>query len=339
MLYDRKTHRTRLLRTVLIVLLVGLVSSACSLSVGTSTDATLAPDTQGGDGTTTDSDGAIDSGAPPIVTLLSPRDGQTYLQGTTVNIIARIENAGPSLDRIQVLLNGSPIADQQISTAADANTFVATQEWPSTSPGQYTIEVVTFRQDGARNAPASASITVRSAEDGQLPAPTQAASDTPTATPTNTPDQQSAEASATPTATSTKSADITTQAPQVQPSSTPTQPPSQAPQVKPSATPSATPTLTATQQLFALVTDTAGPLAPTASFPQGRLQTAADIRSAPSTNAGIVGSVLAGQTVRLQAVTSDGAWYRVPVGFGSVGWISASVLETSNADDLPVVDG
>ena len=306
-------------RLLLFVLLMGL-SSACSLSIGTSTtDATLAP--------TQDQSNTVDDSTPPRVTLLSPRDGQAYLQGTTVNIIARIENAGANLDRIQVLLNGNTIADQQISTAEGANTFVATQEWPATVAGDYTIEVITFRQNGSRNAPASATITVRASDVTQTPATaiddavtpatltaTQQTPDTamPTATETQpaTEAQTTTTASATPTSTATASATVTDADADAD---------------------------TDDEQPPALVTNTRAPVA-TSAFPEGRLLQGANIRSGPGTDFDVVGSLLEGQTVRLQAVTPDGEWYRVPVGFGSVGWISASVLETSNADDLPVVE-
>ena len=51
---------------------------------------------------------------PPIIKIASPSPNQTFLAGTTVFVQARVENAGPDLARISVLLDDALLGENSI---------------------------------------------------------------------------------------------------------------------------------------------------------------------------------------------------------------------------------
>lgn len=66
----------------------------------------------------------------------------------------------------------------------------------------------------------------------------------------------------------------------------------------------------------------------------------ANVRSAPSTNANIVGGTVAGQSVSLVGVNADGDWYQIALEAGGTGWLWGELVDLGGADTsaLPVVD-
>ena len=88
------------------------IFSGCSLS---------AP--AGGGDTQTTFDG------PPVVHIFSPLPNQTFLEGTTVNIQARIENAGPDITKVSIFLDDALAGEQPNTNQSGAASFSVTLDW------------------------------------------------------------------------------------------------------------------------------------------------------------------------------------------------------------------
>ena len=94
-----------------------------------------------------------DSGAaafegPPVIRIASPLPNQTFLAGATVIVQARIENAGPDLARVSVLLDGKTVGEKANPNEDGAAAVPLTIDWPTSNPGQYEIAVTAERGDG-----------------------------------------------------------------------------------------------------------------------------------------------------------------------------------------------
>ena len=124
-----KSGMTRVSRLMLIWVL--MIVSGCSLT-----------SPSGG------SSGAVFEG-PPVIRIASPLPNQTFLAGATVIIQARIENAGPDLARVSVLLDDELVGEQPNPNEAGAAEFSVKIDWPTSIPGQYEIAVAAERGDGA----------------------------------------------------------------------------------------------------------------------------------------------------------------------------------------------
>jgi len=62
-----------------------------------------------------------------------------------------------------------------------------------------------------------------------------------------------------------------------------------------------------------------------------------NIRSGPGTNAGIIGALVAGQTLAVTGTVPDSSWYQINQ-LGSVGWVGATVVQLQgNCAGVPVV--
>lgn len=130
---------------------------------------------------------------PPAVRLASPLPNAVYMEGVTVNIQAQITNAGPDIDRVEVVVDGTIIAALQNPNAAGAPAFSIAQAWPAAGAGPHSISVTAFRADGASSPPATVSITVVSSAQMQptnTPAP---AGGQPTPAPTDAQGNQGAQ--------------------------------------------------------------------------------------------------------------------------------------------------
>ena len=86
-------------------------------------------------------------GAPQIH-IASPLPDQTFLAGATVIVQARIENAGPDLARISILLDGTVLGERQNPNTSGAAVIPLTMDWPTSSPGQFEFAVEAARGDG-----------------------------------------------------------------------------------------------------------------------------------------------------------------------------------------------
>ncbi|MCY4072573.1 MAG: SH3 domain-containing protein [Chloroflexi bacterium] len=118
-----------------------LLFSACSLGVPS---AEVAPVTFSG---------------PPVIRIASPLPDQTFLSGATVIVQARIENAGPDLARVTMLLDGVVLGEKQDPNPIGASVVPVTIDWPTRNPGQFEITVAAERGDGS-GASESVSISV-----------------------------------------------------------------------------------------------------------------------------------------------------------------------------------
>ena len=86
-------------------------------------------------------------GAPQIH-IASPLPEQTFLAGSTVIVQARIENAGPDLARISILLDGAVLGERLNPNPSGAAVLPLTMDWPTSSPGQFEFAVEAARANG-----------------------------------------------------------------------------------------------------------------------------------------------------------------------------------------------
>ena len=122
-----KSGMTRLSRLMLILVL--MIVSGCSLAVPPG-------------------DSAAAFEGPPVIRIASPLPNQTFLAGATVIIQARIENAGPDLTRVSVLLDDALAGEELNPNEIGAAEFSVKIDWPTSIPGQYEIAVTAERGDG-----------------------------------------------------------------------------------------------------------------------------------------------------------------------------------------------
>lgn len=116
----------------------------------------------------------------PIVELAAPLPNSTFLKGVGVNILAAVSNAGSDIQRVEIKVADGTVADVASPNPSGAARFSVTHTWLAEAQGEYTIEVIAFRGNGAASAPATVKINVVD----DLPA-----TEAPTATeviPTNT---------------------------------------------------------------------------------------------------------------------------------------------------------
>src|SRR5262249_6847141 len=99
------------------------------------------------------------SGAP-VVRIASPLPNSTYLEGVSVNIQAAVSNAGPDIDRVEILVDNQNVATVPKPNSAGPPTSSVAQTWPAAGGGQHTIAVTAFRADGSSSAPASVNVTI-----------------------------------------------------------------------------------------------------------------------------------------------------------------------------------
>lgn len=261
-----------------------LISSACSLNTS---------------GVTTD-EGQTFSG-PPIVQISSPLPNAIYLEGTSVNIISRIENAGPDLARVEVSLDGTIIGTATGGWPAGAASFTVEQGWPSIE-GQHTISVVAYRNDGTASEPKSVTINVV--------AEAPSSNDT-----SSTGGENDVQPTTQVIATTDNSTNNSSQ--NVQASPTPTTPP-------PSDTPA----------------PTSVPASNTPSVPMARMLQGVNVRSGPGLVFNPpIGSLAANDQAEILAVNRDNTWYKIRY-YNGEGWVFAQLVSTTgNLSSLPIDPG
>ncbi|MCY3779613.1 MAG: Ig-like domain-containing protein [Chloroflexi bacterium] len=86
---------------------------------------------------------------PPVISIAAPQPEQTFLAGTTVIVQARVENAGPDLARVAVLLDEALLGERLQPNETNAAVLPLTIDWPTSKAGQFTIAVVAQREDGS----------------------------------------------------------------------------------------------------------------------------------------------------------------------------------------------
>ena len=122
--------RPRVHSTIFLLLLAATICAACNLN--------FAP---------VDETAAF--AEPPAIFIAAPLPNQTFLVGATVMVQARVENAGPDLARVSVLLDDALLGEKLNPNETNAAVLPLTIDWPTSIPGQYKITVVAERASGA----------------------------------------------------------------------------------------------------------------------------------------------------------------------------------------------
>lgn len=237
-------------------------------------------------------------GSPEVI-ISSPLNGDTYQDGVGVNILLRVDNAGPDVARVAIQVDGQIIGEAILPNLGGDPSFTVSNGWPATGAGSHIISAVASRSDGTVSNEASVTINVVAS------AVTEPETNTDTSTTDTTTEDTSNTQDTLPTPVPTR----------VLPSPVPTQD-------KPELTP--TDTVPPTDA----PTSTPAPTN-TPSRPQANITTGANVRSGP----GIVfdppiGSLPAGAQANLLAISSSGTWYKIQY-YNGDGWISAQVASTT----------
>ena len=86
---------------------------------------------------------------PPLIKIAAPAPNQTFLVGATVIVQARVENAGPDLSRISVMLDDVLLGEKVNPNETNAAVLPLTIDWPTSHTGEFKISVLAERGDGA----------------------------------------------------------------------------------------------------------------------------------------------------------------------------------------------
>ena len=146
---------TRAMRVPGLLLSALLLVSACSLGAPPQPDDILVFD------------------GPPVIHIASPLPNQTFQSGSTVIVQARIENAGPDLVRISMLLNGAVLGEKLNPNPDGAAVVPVTIDWPTSSPGQFLIGIAAEREDGTIASEEVSVLVIVPATVEQSPAPSE----------------------------------------------------------------------------------------------------------------------------------------------------------------------
>lgn len=236
---------------------------------------------------------------PPVVILASPLTNDTYQEGVGINILVRVENAGPDIARVAISVDGQIIGEAPLPNPDGAASFTVRNGWPATGVGTHVISAVASRSDGTVSQPVQVQINVVAAPAQEQPTSTSTQTLPPAEQPTTDAGGQSAQ----PT----------------NPPAQPTNPPAQP--TNPPAEPTNPPAPT--------VTPTVGP-------PQVRVISGANVRSGPGVVfEPPVGSLAAGATAPILAVHTSGTWYKIQY-YNGEAWIFSQVVEVlGDASSLP----
>ena len=104
----------------------------------------------------------------PIIHIAAPQPGQKFQTGATVIVQARVQNAGPDISRIAVLLNDELMGEQLNPNETNAEVLPLTIDWPTSNEGDYTIAVIAERGDGSS---AREEVSIMVVAPGQTEAP------------------------------------------------------------------------------------------------------------------------------------------------------------------------
>lgn len=84
----------------------------------------------------------------PLIHIAAPSPGQTFLMGAKVIVQARVENAGPDLARVSVLLDDALLGEKHNPNETNAEVLPLTIDWNTSDKGEFTISVLAERGDG-----------------------------------------------------------------------------------------------------------------------------------------------------------------------------------------------
>lgn len=271
-----KQSRTRI---TIIFLILSMILVAC--------DTLTSPETE----ETTTFDGA------PEVIIASPLNGDTYQEGVGVNILLRVDNAGPDVARIAVEVDGEIIGEAILPNPNGDPSFTVNNGWPAMGEGPHVISAVASRSDGTVSEEASVTINVVADDMAMQEDPT------PIPLPTDTSDNADSDSDSDDDSTGE---DTTDTKPPTQESASQEQEPQATATTAPSATPAPT---------------------NTPSRPQVIVRQGANVRAGPGTVfEPPVGSLAAGTRANILAVNTAGTWYRIEYGLSDA-WISNIVVD------------
>jgi len=232
---------------------------------------------------------------PPVVTISSPLNGDSYQEGVGVNILLRVDNAGPDVARVAIQVDGQIIGEAILPNPNGDPGFTVSNGWPASGEGSHTISAVASRSDGTVSEEASVTINVIAASQSE-------SSDDEVDDNSDTDDSD--------TAVETEET-----------VEEPTEGDSSAQQVEATNPPLPTAVPTNTPE------PTAVPPTATPSTPQIVVRTGANIRSGPGQVFDPpIGSLAANATADILAVSTTGGWYKIRY-YNGDGWISATVVD------------
>jgi hypothetical protein len=223
----------------------------------------------------------------PMIRIASPLSGSVYREGTSINILARVENAGADIRRVDIFVGDERVAESDNPNESNAAAFTITTSWLATRTGNQTIQVQVTRTDGVTSAIEQVQVEVR----GRV---------VPTATFTPTSD---ATATSVIPPTEAAPAQPTTQPTTADQGAAPQQPVVEQPVVEqPAAT-------------------------ATSSAPRVRVKQGANVRSGPSTAFDPpIGALPTGAEADILAQAPGGAWLKITF-YNNSGWISTSTVD------------
>jgi len=236
----------------------------------------------------------------PIVRIAAPLAGDTYREGVGVDILVRVENAGPDIARVAISVDGEIVGQATLPNESGQASFTVQIGWTATGVGAHSISADAARGDGTVSEPATVSINV-------------------VAAPQTAPQATNTQAQAQATATSQQNV--------VQPT-----------QDTSGQQPQAQPTNTQAAPATAAATNTPEPprATDTPSRPTVTITTGANVRRGPGQVFDPpIGSLAVGQTAEILAVNPAGTWYKIRF-YNGEGWVSAQVVSvTGDIASLP----
>ena len=268
---------------------------------------------------------------PPVIHIASPLPNQTFLSGSTVIVQARIENAGPDLVRISMLLNGAVLGEKLNPNPDGAAVVPVTIDWPTSSPGQFAVGIAAEREDGTIASEEVSVLVVVPATVEQSPAPSE-----PTRDDGQTRDDIESQDNAqarddTRTQDDTQATNDTQTsddaAPDAPAQDTPIAPAESATEIPASPQPTATTTrVPPPQQAFTPV--------------KAVISTPANLRLGPGTEFDLVGSISVNEEVEIVAVNAARDWYHIRYGDFGDAWIYSELVRPSGeVGAVPVEPG
>lgn len=235
--------------------------------------------------------------SPPTVRITAPLPNTTYLSGVAVNVQVQVGNAGPDIDRVEVLTPDDLIGTLPQPNPTGAAAFGVTQTYSPGQVGQHTIQAVAYRADGTESTMASVTINVVDELPSQATATVEPTDTAVATTPTDV------AASPTPAATSTRESAATAQTAQA------------------TVGISINPTSASTSNAVSTT-------APAGAAPIAKFEGVVNVRRGPSTNfEPPLGTFQAGQQAEILSQNNDGTWFKVKFATGE-GWVFAQITQT-----------
>ncbi len=161
----------------------------------------------------------------PIVKIASPLENDTYQQGVAVNILARVENAGADIARIDLYRGSELLGTADNPNTGGAPAFTITNSWLATEAGSHTLTVLAVRADSSITGSASVRVVVLAPPTVEpTPEPTAVVEDTQAEETDSATSQSSDDTAAAPVPTDTPSPTQALPTPLSAPTDAPTRP-------------------------------------------------------------------------------------------------------------------